>query len=71
MELKDYFESTEGTGILATADADGNVEPEIVVVAIVEEGGHGSSVAAPVVRRVMEAYFGYEPGGSIQVPVTE
>ncbi len=25
MELKDYFESTEGTGILATADAAGNV----------------------------------------------
>ncbi|MBN1630791.1 MAG: penicillin-binding protein 2 [Thermoleophilia bacterium] len=55
----------------ANADADGNVEPEIVVVAIVEEGGHGSSVAAPVVRRVMEAYFGYEPGGSIQVPFSE
>jgi len=25
MELKHYFESTKGTGILATADADGNV----------------------------------------------
>ena len=25
MELKDYFENTEGTGILATADADGKV----------------------------------------------
>jgi penicillin-binding protein 2 len=53
------------------APADGNSEPEIVVVAIIEEGGHGSSVAAPVVRRVMEAYFGYEPGGSIAVPATE
>jgi hypothetical protein len=31
--------------------------PQIVVVALVEKGGHGSSVAAPVVRRVMEAYF--------------
>lgn len=31
--------------------------PQIVVVALVEKGGHGSSVAAPVVRRVMEAFF--------------
>jgi penicillin-binding protein 2 len=53
------------------APADGSTEPEIVVVAVIEEGGHGSSVAAPVVRRVMEAYFGYERGGSEIVPVTE
>ena len=26
MELKDYFENTEGTGILATSDADGKVD---------------------------------------------
>jgi len=26
MDLKDYFENTEGTGILATADADGKVD---------------------------------------------
>ena len=26
MELKDYFENTEGTGVLATADADGRVD---------------------------------------------
>ncbi len=53
------------------APADGNSEPEIVVAAVIEEGGHGSSVAAPVVRRVMEAYFGYEPGGSETVQMTE
>jgi penicillin-binding protein 2 len=53
------------------APADGNSVPEIVVVAIIEEGGHGSSVAAPVVRRVMEAYFGYEPGGTEIVDFTE
>ncbi len=41
------------------APADGNSEPQIVVVAVIEQGGHGSSVAAPVVRRVMEAYFDY------------
>jgi penicillin-binding protein 2 len=32
-------------------------KPEIVVVAMVENGGHGGVTAAPVVRQVMEAYF--------------
>jgi penicillin-binding protein 2 len=46
--------------------------PRIVVVALIEQGGHGSSVAAPMVRRVMEAYFGVKaPQGSEQAPVTE
>jgi penicillin-binding protein 2 len=40
------------------APANAATEPQIVVVAVIEQGGHGSSVAAPVVRRVMEAYFG-------------
>lgn len=50
----------------APADA-----PQILVVALIEQGGHGSSVAAPVVRRVMEAYFNVKPQGSTQAPVTE
>lgn len=45
--------------------------PEIVVVALVEQGGHGSSVAAPVVRRVLEAYFKVEAGGPDEITVTE
>jgi penicillin-binding protein 2 len=45
--------------------------PEILVVALVEQGGHGSSVAAPVVRRVMEQYFGIKAGTNDAVPVTE
>lgn len=35
-------------------------QPEYVVVAVVEEGGHGSEVAAPIVRRILEALFGLE-----------
>ena len=31
--------------------------PEIVVVALVEHGGHGGSAAAPVVQKVLQAYF--------------
>ena len=35
--------------------------PEIVVVALVEHGGHGGSAAAPLVREVMEEYFSNRP----------
>ena len=31
--------------------------PEIVVVVFMEGGGHGGSVAAPVARKIYEAYF--------------
>ncbi len=56
---------------IAYAPADPVKEPEIVVVAIIEQGGHGSSVAAPVVRRVLEAYFHTQSGGTQIIPATE
>jgi penicillin-binding protein 2 len=49
------------------APANSTTEPQIVVVAVIEQGGHGSSVASPVVRRVMEAYFGLPRG---YIPLT-
>jgi penicillin-binding protein 2 len=36
-------------------------DPEIAVVAVVEHTGEGSSFAAPLVRKVVEAYFGIQP----------
>jgi penicillin-binding protein 2 len=33
-------------------------DPQYVVVAVVEQGGHGSTTAAPVVRRILEGLFG-------------
>jgi penicillin-binding protein 2 len=52
------------------APADGNSKPQIAVVAIIEQGGHGSSVAAPVVRKVMEAFFHTETG-SVTPSITD
>jgi penicillin-binding protein 2 len=37
--------------------------PRYVVVAIVEEGGHGSQVAAPIVRQIIEGLFGRDSTG--------
>jgi penicillin-binding protein 2 len=41
--------------------------PEIAVAVLVEEGGDGSVAAAPVVRKVLEAYFGL-PSKQVQPP---
>ena len=37
-----------------------SVNPQIAVAVLVEHGGHGGSVAAPVARHVLAAYFGIE-----------
>lgn len=37
-------------------------DPQIVVVALVEEGGTGAQIAAPIVRRVLESHFGIPEG---------
>ena len=46
-------------------------DPQIVVVALVEHGGHGSSVAAPIVRSVMEAYFHTTSSANGAIKATE
>ena len=40
--------------------------PKYVVVAMVEQGGHGSTTAAPVVRRIFEGLFGLPPSHRLQ-----
>jgi penicillin-binding protein 2 len=44
----------------ALAPAD---NPRYVVVAMVEEGGHGSQVAAPIVRQIIEGLYGLNTTG--------
>jgi penicillin-binding protein 2 len=36
-------------------------EPRIALAVIVENGGHGGSVAAPIARQVIDAYLGHAP----------
>jgi penicillin-binding protein 2 len=38
--------------------------PRIAVTVLVEHGGHGGSAAAPIAKRVIEAYLGGQPGPS-------
>ncbi len=44
---------------VALAPAD---DPEVVVVATLEEGGFGADAAAPAVRQILETYFDVRPG---------
>jgi penicillin-binding protein 2 len=37
--------------------------PRYVIVAMVEEGGHGSQVAAPIVRQIIEGLYGLDTAG--------
>jgi penicillin-binding protein 2 len=47
----------------AIAPAD---HPRYVVVGLVEQGGHGSTTAAPMVRRILEGLFGLNPPPKLQ-----
>ena len=53
----------------AMAEAEGE---DYVVVALVEQGGHGSTTAAPIVRRIIEGLYGLPiTGFASQVEVTD
>jgi penicillin-binding protein 2 len=47
----------------AIAPAD---HPKYVVIGMVEQGGHGSTTAAPLVRRVLEGLFGLHPAPQLR-----
>jgi cell division protein FtsI/penicillin-binding protein 2 len=44
--------------------------PELVVCALIENGGHGGSAAAPAALKVFEAYF-RQHGGSVYTQETD
>jgi len=47
----------------AMAPAD---HPKYVVIAMVEQGGHGATTAAPIVRRILEGLFGLQTEKKLQ-----
>jgi penicillin-binding protein 2 len=40
-------------------------DPQYVIVAMVEQGGHGSTTAAPIVRHVIEQLYGVQSNGTV------
>ena len=44
-------------------------KPEIAVAVLVEHGGHGGSAAAPLAKKLMQAYFTYYPTNQLTVRV--
>ena len=75
----DYFGGKTGTaevsgkqdsswfGAIARGKDEDGKEHEYVIVAMVEEGGHGSETAAPVVRDIVEELFGLPGSGNIVI----
>jgi penicillin-binding protein 2 len=41
-------------------------DPEVVIVVLVERGGHGGSVAAPIARQIYNAIF-FEKVASVDI----
>ena len=46
-------------------------DPQYVIVAMVEQGGHGSTSAAPIVRQVIEGIYGIDSTGVVDGGVTD
>jgi penicillin-binding protein 2 len=43
-------------------------DPEIVIAVMIEHGGEGPTIAAPLFRKLVEAYYGIEP---VEIPTAE
>ncbi|HRQ39057.1 MAG TPA: penicillin-binding transpeptidase domain-containing protein [Chloroflexota bacterium] len=56
-----WFAGYAPAGPYTRPDGTVTTEPEIAVVVILENAGQGSEVAAPIVRQIMETYFGITP----------
>jgi penicillin-binding protein 2 len=46
-------------------------DPQYVIIAMVEQGGHGSTSAAPIVRQVIEGLYGIDSSGVVDGGVTD
>lgn len=69
--MKDLpFKVAGKTGTAETGDAEPHAwfvgyapanDPEIVIAVVIEHGGEGPTIAAPLFRKLIEAYFGIQP----------
>jgi penicillin-binding protein 2 len=46
-------------------------DPQYVIIAMVEQGGHGSTSAAPIVRQMIEGLYGIDAAGTVNGGVTD
>jgi penicillin-binding protein 2 len=60
------FQDTSWFAAMVPADA-----PRYVIIAMVEQGGHGSTSAAPIVRQVIEGMYGIDSAGVVDGGVTD
>jgi len=63
-ERSEPYQHRDHALFVAYAPAD---DPQLAVAVVVEHGGHGGSVAAPIARAIFTTYFGLDP----KPPVTE
>ena len=45
--------------------------PQYVILAMIEQGGHGSTSAAPIVRKVIESLYGIQSNGTVNGGVSD
>jgi penicillin-binding protein 2 len=60
------FQDTSWFAAMVPANA-----PKYVIIAMVEQGGHGSTSAAPIVRQVIEGLFGIDSAGVVDGGATD
>ena len=46
-------------------------DPKYVIIAMIEQGGHGSTSAAPIVRQIIERLYGIDATGAVNGGVTD
>jgi penicillin-binding protein 2 len=62
----DQFQDTSWFAAMVPA-----YDPQYVIIAMVEQGGHGSTSAAPIVRQVIEGLYGIDSSGVVDGGATD
>jgi penicillin-binding protein 2 len=60
------FQDTSWFAAMVPAD-----DPQYVIIAMIEQGGHGSTSAAPIVRQIIEGLYGIDQTATVNGGVTD